>query len=72
VEPAKKTKVLNKRPNIFEDGDDVAPKVKCLSFNTNTSSLGKISLVGFGKGKAKTFAEFSPLKKDRRVAGTAS
>ena len=68
AEPAKKQKVLNKRPNIFDDDDAVGLKVKSLSFNTNTSSLGKVSLVGLGKGKAKAFAEFSPLKKDRRAA----
>ena len=72
VEIEKKKKVLNKRPNIFDDGDDGAPKIKSLSFNANTSSLGKISLVGLGKGKAKTLAEFSPLKKDRRAAVAAS
>lgn len=68
AEPAKKQKMLNKRPNIFDDGDDGAPKVKSLSFNANTSALGKISLVGLGKGKTKTLAEFSPLKKDKRAA----
>jgi hypothetical protein len=72
AEPVKKKKVLNKRPNIFDDGDDGAPKVKSLSFNANASSLGKISLVGLGKGKVKTLAEFSPLKKDRRVVAAAS
>ena len=72
AEPAKKQKVLNKRPNIFDDGDDVAPKVKSLSFNATTSSLGKISLVGLGKGKPRAFADFSPLKKDRRAAVVAS
>ena len=68
VDAAKKKKVLTKRPNIFDDDDNGAPKVKSLSFNANASSLGKISLVGLGKGKAKTLAEFSPLKKDRRAA----
>ncbi len=72
VEATKKQKVLNKRPNIFDDGDDVGPKVKSLSFNANASSLGKISLVGLAKGKAKTLAEFSPLKKDRRIAAAAA
>ena len=72
VEAVKKQKVFGKRPNIFDDGDDVVPKVKSLSFNANTSSLGKISLVGLGKGKAKTLAEFSPLKKDRRTAAAAA
>ena len=72
VEAVKKQKVFNKRPNIFDDGDDVGPKVRSLSFNANTSSLDKISLVGLGKGKAKTLAEFSPLKKDRQKAAGAA
>jgi myosin heavy subunit len=70
AEPKKK-KVFNKRSNIFDDDNEGAPKIKNLSFSANTSSLGKISLVGLGKGKTKTLAEFSPLKKDRRAAQSA-
>ena len=62
-EPAKKQKVL-KRPNIFDDDDNAVPKVKSLK----PVNLGNVSLIGLGKGKSKTLAEFSPLKKDRRVA----
>ena len=61
AEPVKK-KVPSKRPNIFDDDDAPAPKIKSLK----GGGLGNVSLLGFSKGKTKTLAEFSPLKKDRR------
>ncbi|KPI39430.1 uncharacterized protein AB675_4969 [Cyphellophora attinorum] len=70
-----------KRPNIFDEDDKALPvepklkKVKTLKVlgKAGGSGLGNVSLLGAGAavtgGKAKkTFAEFSPLKKDRRAA----
>lgn len=65
-EPAKKNKTLAKRTNIFDEEDGVsAPKVRNLG--GGAVGLGRISLKAKPNGKGKVLADFSPLKKDRRV-----
>lgn len=83
-QPAKKKRESKKRPNIFDDEDDAhaekPKKIKSLKvLNKGAASgpglggLGNVSLLAGGTGmkSKKTFAEFSPLKKDRRVAPKA-
>lgn len=77
-QPAKKKRAPKKRPNIFDDEDEApaekSKKVKTLKVLNKGGTagglggLGNVKLLAGGgatKGK-KTFAEFSPLKKDRR------
>ena len=82
-QPAKKKREPKKRPNIFDD-DDEAPtekpkKVKTLKVLNkgggagSLGGLGNVSLLAGGPSlkSKKTFAEFSPLKKDRKIATKA-
>ena len=57
LEPKKK-KLLGARKNIFDDNEPDGIK--------KVGGLGKIKF-GLGKNKPKMLAEFSPLKKDRRM-----
>jgi len=70
-EPGKKTKLLTKRTNIFDEEDGVsAPKVRNLG--GNALGMGRISLKAKPNGKGKVLADFSPLKKDRKVTEFAA
>ncbi|RMZ74929.1 hypothetical protein DV737_g5595, partial [Chaetothyriales sp. CBS 132003] len=69
---AKKPHRPAKRPNIFDDDNDdarapAAPKIKSLK----GGGLANVSLLAFGRGKSKTLAQFSPLKKERRGPSVA-
>lgn len=58
VSEPKKRKVLGGRKNIFDADESDGIK--------KTGGLGKVKL-GLGRNKPKLLAEFSPLKKDRRM-----
>ncbi|KAJ9653467.1 hypothetical protein H2198_007363 [Neophaeococcomyces mojaviensis] len=62
----KKKKLLGGPRNIFDDDEVDGLKKKV---TLGGPRLGKVSLGGFNRAKPKMLAEFSPLKKDRRVPG---
>lgn len=65
----KKQKLLGQKRTLF-DGDDFPPtktkQLGGLGLRGGGMTLNKVNLLG---GKTKTLAEFSPLKKDRRLLG---
>lgn len=71
LQPRKK-KLLGGRKNIFDDDEPDGIK-KSVALG-RSGGIAKMSLGSFGlaKNKPRILAEFSPLKKDRRVAETAA
>jgi myosin heavy subunit len=79
TDPAKKSKAAAPtRTSIFDEDDEdnertAAPKVRGLSRGglvnggSGSALLGRINLKAKPVGKAKTLADFSPLKRDRRA-----
>ncbi|OAL38506.1 hypothetical protein AYO20_02155 [Fonsecaea nubica] len=70
-QPLKKKRTLAKRANIFDEEDSApAPKIRSLGGGLAGKGgvLGRVNLKAKSVGKAKPLADFSPLKKDRRIA----
>ncbi len=65
TEPSKTKNPVPKRTNIFDEENSAPlPRIRSLG---GGGGLGRINLKAKPVGKAKTLAEFSPLKKDRRA-----
>lgn len=66
--PEKKAKNLTKRANIFDE-EDTAPTSKIRGLGRGLLGGAALARVNLKAKPGKTLAEFSPLKKDRRVVG---